>query len=108
MPSASISGMRACGSVEASLAAFIVCHRVVAHDAVAGTDRAERAKTPAPTKFLAVDPQTLLAVFVDKQARRPIPKRWIDVVHPQIEWFEDVAVGIDDVVRAIHNPTPFG
>ena len=94
--------------VEASLAAFIVCHRIVAHDTVTGADRAECAKSPAAAKFFAIDAQTLFAVFVNKQARRPITERPIDVVLPQIERLEDVAVGIDDIVRTTHNPPPFG
>src|SRR5438445_12878719 len=74
----------ACVRIEAALAAFIVGHRIVADDAVTGADRAERSKTFAPAKRLAIDAQALLAVRVDKQARRPITKARIDVVLPQI------------------------
>ena len=50
----------------------------------AGAYRAERSKSLSPAEFLAVDAQTLFAVFVDKQARRPLAKRRIDVVLPHI------------------------
>jgi hypothetical protein len=63
--------------VEATLLPLIVCHCVVADDAVTGAYRAERSKAFSPTERLAVDAQTLFAVFVDKQARRPLAKRRI-------------------------------
>src|SRR5580693_6694447 len=97
-----------CVRVEAALAALAVCHRIVANDPITRADRAECAKPPASAKRLAIDAQALLAVLVDEEARRPIPKRRIDIVLPEVEWLEDVAVGIDDIVRAIHNPAPFG
>src|ERR1700730_18452122 len=98
----------ACVGIEAALAALFVRHRVVADDAVAGADRAERAKAFAPAKGPTVDAQTLLAILVDKQARRPIAERPINVVFPKIERLEDVAVGIDDIVYATHKSAPFG
>ena len=88
--------------VEAALFAFAVGHRVVANDPVTGTDRAERSEALAPSKRHAIDAQALLAVLVDKQARRAIAKRRIDVVLPQIQRLEDMPVSIDDVVSATH------
>ncbi len=94
--------------IEAAFAALVVCHRIVADDPVASADCTECAKPPAPAKLLAIDAQPLLAVIVDEEARCAIPKRRIDIIHPQIERLEDVAVGIDDIVRTTHNPAPFG
>src|SRR5271165_4192603 len=74
----------ACMRVEAPLAALFVCHRVIADDAVAGANRAKRSKAFAAAKGPAIDAQTLLAVLVDKKARRPIAECAIDVVLPQI------------------------
>ena len=93
--------------IESALLAFPVCHRVVADHTVTGADRAERAKTSASAKSPAVDAQTLLAVVVDKQARCPVTKARIDVVLPQIQRLQDVAVGIDDIVGATHDPVSF-
>jgi hypothetical protein len=98
----------ACVRIEAALLALLVGHRVVADDAVAGANGTQRAKAPAPAKRPAVDAQTLLAVLVDKQARRPVTKARIDILLPQIQGLQDVAVGIDDVVDATHDPAPFG
>src|SRR6516162_7957074 len=75
--------------VEAALAAFLVGHRVVANYPVTGADGTERSEASAPAKGLAIDAQTLLAVIVDKQARRPIPKVRFDVILPQIQRLED-------------------
>ena len=70
--------------VEAALFAFIVGHRVVADDAVAGANGTERSEAPAAAERLAVDAQTLFAVLVDKQAWCAIPKGGLDVVLPKI------------------------
>src|SRR4029077_16850815 len=94
--------------IEAALLALFVCHRVVADDAVASTNGTQRAKTSAPAERPAVDAQTLLAVLVDEESRRPVTEARIDVLLPQIQGLQDVAVGIDDVVGATQNPHPFG
>src|SRR5437667_422939 len=98
----------ACVRIEAALLALLVCHRVVADHTVAGANGPQRAKTSAPAKRPAVNAQTLLAVGVDKQARRPVTERRVDVLFPEIQRLEDVPVGIDDVVSATHDSTPFG
>src|SRR5882724_7802797 len=69
----------ACMRIEAALFALFVCHRVVADDAVASANRAERSEALAPAKRPAVNAQTLLAILVDEQPRRPVAKGRIDV-----------------------------
>jgi hypothetical protein len=52
------------------------------------------------------DDKALLAVLALDDARRAIAEIGIDVAIPQVEWFEDVAVGVDDVVvppRAVYS-----
>jgi hypothetical protein len=49
-----------------------------------------------------MDADALLAVLALDDARRAIAEIGIDVAIPQVEWFEDVAVGVDDVVGTGH------
>src|ERR1700749_1778988 len=85
--------------VEPAGLAVLVGHRIVAHDAIASANRAERSKALAPAKRLALDTQPLLTILIYKKPRRPITKTRIDVVLPQIQRLEDMAVGIDDIIR---------
>src|SRR5260370_861757 len=48
--------------------------------------------------------EPLLAVLLLDEPRRPVAELGIDVFVPEIQWLEDVSVGIDDVVSATHNP----
>src|SRR6516165_3154090 len=81
--------------VEPAGFAVLVGHRVVANDTVTSAYGAERCQASAAAKSPTVDPQTLLAVLVNKQPRRAVAERLVDVVLPQIERFEDMPVGID-------------
>src|SRR6266853_3691049 len=104
MPSRSISGMR----VEPALPSLAVLQRVIAHDAVAGANRADRPEALLAAKRLAVDAQALLAVLIDEASRRPVTERRIDVVLPQIERLENVTVCVNHIVCQTHHPTPLG
>src|ERR1700751_1707519 len=92
-----------CVRVEATLAALVVGHCIVANYPITRADRAECAKPPASAKRLAIDAQAFLAVLVDEEARCAIPKRRIDIILPEVDRLEDVAVGIDGMVSRIHN-----
>ena len=48
---------------------------------------------------MLLDDKALLAVLALDDARRAIAEIGIDVAIPQVEWFEDVAVGVYDVGR---------
>ena len=64
------------------------------------TDTADAALGGADRMLL--DDKALLAVLALDDARRAIAEIGIDVAIPQVEWFEDVAVGVDDVVGTGH------
>src|SRR6266446_4721860 len=44
----------------------------------------------------------------DKASRRPVAERRIDVVFPQIERLENVAVCVHHIVCQTHHPSPWG
>src|SRR6185437_4666666 len=93
--------------IEAALAALLVFPCVVHDDgAVARTDRAEIAEPLLAAQHLAADQQPGLAIFVDHRARRLVAVRRVHVALPKVERFEDMSVGVDDVVGATHDPSP--
>ena len=96
MPSASMSGMRACGSNPPLRPSLYSIASAATTPAARRPRQVRRARLAADD--LALDEQALLAVISVNEARPPVAERRIDVVVPQIERFEDVAVGVDDVV----------
>ena len=58
------------------------------------------------TEHLLLDDEALLAVGVLDQPRRPIAEARLHVVVPQIERFEHMPVGIDDIVGPTHTRSP--
>ena len=85
--------------IEAAGLAVLVLHRVGGDDALTRpdpTDTADAALGGADRMLL--DDKTLLAVFALYDTRRAIAEIGIHVEIPQVEWFEDVAVGVDDVI----------
>ena len=53
-------------------------------------------------KQFALDLEALLAVLVDDKARPALAEFGIDVFVPEIERLQNVAVGIDNVIRTGH------
>ena len=51
---------------------------------------------------MLLDDEALLAVFAPDDARCAIAEIGIYVAIPQVEWFEDVAVGVDDIIGTGH------
>ena len=94
--------------VEAAFPAFLVGHRIVAHDAVPRADRAECAEAPPAAKGFAVDAQALFAVGIDEAPRSPLAEGWRNIVLPQIERFEHVTVCVNDVICQTHLASPLG
>src|SRR5439155_22024446 len=62
----------------------------------------QAADPPRIAQQLAFDAQALLAVVVDDEPRPALAEFGIHVLVPQVERLEDVAVGVDYVVRASH------
>ena len=94
--------------VEPALLSFGIFEAVELDRALPDADRAEAADPPRIAQQLALDAEALLAVLVDDKARPALAEFGIDVFVPEIERLEDMAVGIDDVVSASHDPFPFG
>ena len=70
-------------------------------------DRAGAAETGlGAAEDLLLDDQALLAVGVLDQPRRPVAESRVDVMVPQIERLEHMAIGIDDVIGATHQRFP--
>src|SRR5437764_978146 len=66
--------------------------------ALPGADSADSAHPLLAAEELRLDEELLLAgLVVDDQPRRPVAILRVHVVGPQIERFEDVAIGVDDV-----------
>ena len=94
--------------VEPAGLAVLVRHRVALDDALPRADRADAADAePAVADRVLLHNEPLFAVLTLDDPRRPVAEGRVDVFVPKIERLEDVAVGIDDVVNATHNPAPF-
>ena len=94
--------------VEPALLPFGVFQGIGLDRALPHTDRAEAADPPRIAQHFALDGEALLAVLVDGKPRPALAELGIDVVLPEIERLQDVAVGIDRVVGESHDPSPFG
>ena len=90
--------------VEPAGLAFLVFHRVGGDDALPRADRADAADAELRiADRVLLDNQPLLAgLVVLDDARRPVAELGIDVLVPEIERLQDMAVGIDDVIGAGH------
>ena len=77
-------------------------HRVGLDDALPGADRADA----ADADLVFLDDQLVLAVLAFDDLRRPIAEFRVHVFLPEVERLQDVAVGIDDVIGAAHDPAP--
>src|SRR5689334_550569 len=94
--------------VEPALLSLGVFERVGLDRALPDADRAEAADPPRIAQQFALDLKALLAVLVDDKPRPTLAVFGIDVFVPEVERFQDMAVGIDDVIGAGHDPSPFG
>ena len=95
--------------VEAAGLAVLVGHRIGLDDALPSTNPADPADAdPAVAHLMLFDDEPLLAVLALGDPRRPIAELRLDVFVPQVQWLEDVPIGIDDIVSTAHNPAPFG
>jgi hypothetical protein len=65
-------------------------------------DRAEEAKALRAAQHLPVNGQTLFTVGVEEEPRRAVAVGGIDVLLPQVDGLEHVAVSVDNVVRPTH------
>ena len=92
--------------VEPAGPAFLVFHRLGGHDTLARADPADPAHALLAPEHLLLDQQHLLAVAVDHQLRRTVAVGRIEIVLPQGERLQNVAVGVDDVVGASHDRSP--
>src|SRR5437763_1971267 len=89
--------------IEPSRLAYIVSHLVVLNDALPRPDAPDRADAALlAAQHLLLHDEALLAVSLLDDARRPVAEFRVDVMIPQVERLEDVAIGIDDVVGAGH------
>src|SRR5262249_26857534 len=93
--------------IEAALTAVDVLH-VFFDLALPGADRADHAEAFLAAEHLTLDVEPLLAVRVPHDAWRAIPEFGIDVLVPDVDGLEDVAVGVDDVVGTRHGGPPLG
>src|SRR5262249_7699559 len=90
--------------IEAAWFAVLVGHCIGLDHALAGTDCTDPADAPlAVADCVLLDNEALFAVFALHYSRRPVAKSRVDVVVPEIERLENVAVGIDDVISASHS-----
>jgi len=101
MPSASMSGMRLCGSNPPGLPVLIL-HRIGRRYPCRAPDRADPPDGRAGHRRTACSSMTSrsLAVLLLDDPGRPVAELGIDVFVPEIERLEDVTVGIDDIVNA--------
>ena len=89
--------------VEPAGLAVLVFHRVGLDDALPRADRADPADAePAIADRMLLDDERSLPFSLLDDARRAVAELRVDVFGPEIERFEDMAVGIDDVVGAGH------
>src|SRR5436309_5018006 len=88
--------------VETAFASFGVFQGAGLDDALSGAHGTQATDPPRITQQLAFDAQALLAIVVDDEPRPALAEFGIDVLVPQVEGLEDVAVGVDYVVRARH------
>jgi hypothetical protein len=89
--------------VEAAGAPVLVAHRLGRDYALPRADPADPAHALPAAEDLLLDQQPLLTVLVDHELGRPVAKSRVDVVVPQGERLQDMAVRIDDVVYATHD-----
>ena len=99
--------MRACGSKPPFLPVDVL-HGDVGHRALPGADGPDDAEALRAAQHLALHAQALLAVRVDEEARRALAVGGVDVLLPQVERLEHVPIGVDDVIGASHDASPFG
>ena len=88
--------------VEPAGAALLVFHRLGRNHTLARADPADPAHTLLASEHLLLDEQPLLAVAVDHQLRRAVAVGRVEIVIPQSERLQYVAVGIDHIVSARH------
>ena len=88
--------------IEPALAPVRVFQTVECDLALANADRAEAANAARIAQKLALDGEAFLAVVVDDEPRPAFTERGVDVVIPQSERLENVAVGVDNIVCACH------
>src|SRR5579883_690828 len=94
--------------VEAAGLAVLVLHRVSGDHALARADRADAADTELRVADrMLFDNQPLLAIFALDDFWRPVAELGRHVLVPEVERFENMAVGVDDVVLVAHYPAPF-
>jgi hypothetical protein len=91
--------------VEPALLPFGVFQAVELNRALPDADSTEAADAPRIAQQFALDAEALFAV--DGKLRPALVELGIDVFVPEIERFQNMAVGIDGVVGASHDPSPF-
>src|SRR5207245_2823830 len=91
--------------VETAFASFGVFQGAGLDDALSGAHGTQATDPPRITQQLAFDAQAFLAIVVDDEPRPALAEFGIDVLVPQVEGLEDVAVGVDCVVLARHRPS---
>jgi hypothetical protein len=90
--------------VKATRSALGISNRVGA-DALARADRTDPANANlAVTDRALLDHQLLLAVFALYDARGAVTELGVDVIVPEVEGLEDVAVGVNHLVHVTHSP----
>ena len=89
--------------IEAAGAPVLIAHGLGRDHALPCADPADPAHTLPAAEDLLLDQQPLLAVLVDDELGRAVAKGRVDVVVPQSERLQDMAVRIDDVVYATHD-----
>ena len=92
--------------IEPAGAAFLVFHRLGGHDTLARADPADAAHALLAPEHLLLDQQPLLAVGVDHELRGAVAVGRIEIVFPQGERLQDMAVGVDHIVCAGHGRCP--
>ena len=88
--------------IEAALAPLGILQGAGLDDALPDADGTQAADAPRIAQQLALDAQALLAVVVDDEPWPALAECGIDVLVPQVERLEDVAVGVDNVIGAGH------
>src|SRR2546427_266063 len=88
--------------VEAAFAPLGVFQGAGLDDALSGAHGTQATDPPRITQQLAFDAQAFLAIVVDDEPRPALAEFGIDVLVPQVEGLEDVAVCVDCVVLARH------
>src|SRR5712671_8184750 len=92
--------------VEPAGAAFLVFHGLGGHHPLACAAPADAAHALLAAEHLLLDEQPLLAVAVDHQLWRAVAVGRIEIVLPQRERLQYVAVRIDRMVGASHRRPP--